>query len=242
MKKIAILLFAPMFVLAGQNMPSDDDIMKSAAAAVKKVNELPSNAELIQQGAQFVGKNLPKIDTAAPAKVGVAPITDIPSFMTDRGMDPTTLDALGKGLPDAAAAFHEEKNLLVMVSFSMPDSVLKSYADQASDAGATLVLRGLYEESMAKTADKIKSLGIHTTWEVDPPLFRKFQVKHVPVTLLVNAEAAAKMENDCAPDVSYLRVDGDVSIRQALQIMRLKGSGELSQLAGKKLSDIEGAR
>lgn len=135
---------------------------------------------------------------------------------------------------------------MVAVTLAMPDERLADYAKQAKEAGAVLVLRGLPENTTLPQAEvRIAQInnGVNATWNIDPTVFRKFKINHVPAAILVDDFSARKMESSCAPDVSFLRVDGDVSIREALAIMAREKS-DLGSLAQARLTGIEtsGAR
>jgi type-F conjugative transfer system pilin assembly protein TrbC len=238
-----ILVVASFSCLAqsGLEMPSDAALQESLGKMKEQVQSLPSDTEIMKRGADVRDSALPNASKAAPSKPGNSPVQDIPAFMYQEGIDANTLATLGKGIPDTSLAKKGLRNLLIMVSFSMPEDMLASYAKQAKEVGAILVMRGLVDGSLSKTTARVQSLNIGgSSWEIDPPLYRKFKIAKVPSFVLVDEEAAAKMENDCAPDVSYLRVDGDVSIRQALELMRMKGAEPLAKVAQEKLLLIEG--
>jgi type-F conjugative transfer system pilin assembly protein TrbC len=73
-----------------------------------------------------------------------------------------------------------EKNdrVMVFVSFSMPDASLKALAESAKKHHAILVMRGLYQDSFAQTAQKIQELGISV--DIHPELFETHHVTSVP--------------------------------------------------------------
>lgn len=66
----------------------------------------------------------------------------------------------------------------VFVSFSQNDSSLQAYFKEAQRDGATLVMRGLLEDSFTATQKKTESLKI--SFEIDPTLFEKYGVTRVP--------------------------------------------------------------
>jgi hypothetical protein len=72
----------------------------------------------------------------------------------------------------------EEHQLFVFVSFSMPEASLKSLAKDATKYNAVLVMRGLFEDSFVKTANKLKDLGIGV--DINPELFEEHQITAVP--------------------------------------------------------------
>lgn len=75
--------------------------------------------------------------------------------------------------------------LLVFVSFSMPEVSLKRLANDAEKHNAVLVMRGLYEDSFVKTANKLKDLEIGV--DINPELFEVHQVTAVPTFVAVRS-------------------------------------------------------
>lgn len=105
--------------------------------------------------------------------------------------------------------------ILVFVSFSMPEASLKSLAQEAqrdasqrvSTQGDTsqgaltqqhhvmLVMRGLYQDSFAKTAQKLQELGISI--DINPELFEKHHIASVPTFVLVrNSHAVLSLKGN----------------------------------------------
>ena len=86
-----------------------------------------------------------------------------------------------------------QTQILVFVSFSMSEASLKSLAQEAQrDASqgvstqkhqATLVMRGLYQDSFVKTAQKLQELGI--TVDIHPDLFETHHVTSVPTFVFI---------------------------------------------------------
>lgn len=76
--------------------------------------------------------------------------------------------------------------LVVFVSFSMPKASLIELSDQAQKYNATLVLRGVYEDSFLKTKDKILEInpnGLHL--DINPQLFKEYRIERVPTFVLL---------------------------------------------------------
>lgn len=78
--------------------------------------------------------------------------------------------------------------VLIFVSFSMPESSLKSLGEEAerypeNACRPVLVMRGLYQDSFAKTAEKLKDLKVPV--EINPDLFEAHQVTAVPTFVAV---------------------------------------------------------
>ncbi len=75
-------------------------------------------------------------------------------------------------------------HIVVFVSFSMPEESLKALFKEAEkNPHVRLVLRGLVDDSMEKTAQKIQTL--EGVVDVDPELFERYQIEQVPTFMWV---------------------------------------------------------
>jgi conjugal transfer pilus assembly protein TrbC len=93
-------------------------------------------------------------------------------------------------IPSLAAL--SEERILVFVSFSMPEASLKHLCETLKDhPEVTLVLRGLIEDSMEKTARKIDE--IKGVFEINPELFEQYDVQTVPTFVLVKKDKPVAM-------------------------------------------------
>lgn len=72
-------------------------------------------------------------------------------------------------------------DLLVFVSFSMSDDLLKTLAHQAKEKGGKIVFRGLLNGSFKEMGQKLRGLGVEAL--IDPTLFQKHNVVRVPTFL-----------------------------------------------------------
>lgn len=86
-------------------------------------------------------------------------------------------------LPSATNTEKMSSPPLIFVSLSMPEATLKSLYIDAQAHGAALVLRGLKNHSFKQTTEALKQLGI--TVQIDPLLFKKYQIKAVPTFVWV---------------------------------------------------------
>ncbi len=222
-----------------------------ADGANNMVPALPSDATInAVMGQARVQANR---DMATTGKAGSLPSVAVPGVPSLSVPDFMRQKGFGGALPLAAAAtdritnqMKQERTLMVAVTLTMPDDRLMDYAQQAKESGAVLILRGLpVNTSLPQAEVRIARInhGVNATWNIDPTVFRKFKINHVPAAILVDDFSARKMETSCAPEVSFLRVDGDVSIREALAIMAHDKSN-LGKLAQVRLMGIEtsGAR
>ena len=108
--------------------------------------------------------------------------------------------------------------LYVLVSFSMPEELLRSYNREALRIGATVVLNGLIDDDFEKTLKAVSSLSIdeQSAFSIDPTLFSRLAVEAVPTFVL-----APKGIEPCAPAgcplPDVVRAHGAVSIRYFLE-------------------------
>ncbi len=105
----------------------------------------------------------------------------------------------------------------VFVSFAMGEQSINQIVKSAKRHGATIVLRGLYKNSMRETIAKLAdAAGII----IDPTLFEKYTVTSVPTFILCNEDK-----------FDVLR--GNVSIKFALE--QFASSGDLKEYAKSRL-------
>ena len=104
---------------------------------------------------------------------------------------------------------HEVAEVLVFVSFSMPEASLKTLFDTAAKHKAVLVMRGLYEDSFVKTAEKLQNMEI--TADINPELFETYSIEHVPVFVrLQHGKEVARLSGNVSLDFAVSKL-GDVS-------------------------------
>jgi len=169
--------------------------------------------------AQVAGANLP-----GPPPVPHAPrIEALPQPATREALD---LEAITRGFgADAAAptlAARGEAQLLVFISLAMPEARLRRLVNQAARARARLVLRGLSEGSLVRTATRVQALigRQQTAIEIDPRDFDRFSISQVPTFVLVKADAASATAGcstgQCA-GTTHASIAGDVTLDYALR-------------------------
>lgn len=167
---------------------------------------------------------------------------DIPAFMMQK-LPKKDVNSLFRAIDTPPQEKSEEKpkyTLAIMISFSMPDNVIKAYSKQAKEAGGVILMRGLYQNSLTKTVNKAVTVNPSMAgWQIDPVQFRRFKVDKVPTIVLIGDADAPTLTDGCAQPVSYAKVVGDVSVRQALEIMRLRANKPLAEKAGDLLKTIE---
>ena len=116
--------------------------------------------------------------------------------------------------------------LMIFVTLAMPEASLKLLATQAARTGATMVIRGLKDDSMKKTLAVVQRIigDKPVAWQIDPPAFSRFNVHHAPTFVLVAADSTptpptASCTNGCAATDPFVSLSGDVSLDYALEFI-----------------------
>lgn len=134
------------------------------------------------------------------------------------------IEALAKQHAEAKRAFEtpiERPSLRIFVTLDMPGPSLQGLADQAARAGATLVLRGLKDQSMRATLARLQGLtgDRNVAWEIDPEAFTRFGVERAPTFVLMTGARAAEpgCSSECPTQPSFVAIAGDVTLDYALR-------------------------
>jgi conjugal transfer pilus assembly protein TrbC len=140
---------------------------------------------------------------------------------------PLDLGAVAEGyrqqIQVATPAFDNGPTLYLFVSLSMPEPALRRLIAQAAQARATVLLRGLSEGSLRKTAARLQALigEAPVSIQIDPRLFDRFAVQRVPAFVLARTTANPECNgNTCQSDPAFVRASGDVSLDYALAYMQ----------------------
>ncbi|MBF2735049.1 MAG: hypothetical protein ISN26_03030 [Betaproteobacteria bacterium AqS2] len=118
------------------------------------------------------------------------------------------LEALERAIAAPEAAVAPAPRLMALVSFAMPAGSLERLARDAAVLGAPLLLRGLHEESLRRTAAAAAAADPtgRAEWLIEPRPFAELGLQGVPVFLLEGGG-------------ERLLVRGDVSFAYALDYM-----------------------
>jgi type-F conjugative transfer system pilin assembly protein TrbC len=109
-------------------------------------------------------------------------------------LGPSAAGAAGAG---DAERDREARGLVVFVSLGMPAASLDRLIADAERLRAPLVLRGITGGSIKATAERIERLnaGRKVGWQIDPAMFKRFDVRAVPAFVLV--DPARPVTVDC---------------------------------------------
>jgi conjugal transfer pilus assembly protein TrbC len=161
------------------------------------------------------------------------------------------IDAIARGkvhLPNTGAASGTAPTVLrIFITLDMPRPSLQQLTDQASRAGAMLVLRGLKSQSMRETVAVVGELigTRNVAWVIDPEAFTRFGVRQAPTFVLtLNDDAYNDSEgtcgSGCVTPAGFVSIAGDVSLDYALEAI-LRGRPEAAPRAEPFLKRLRGS-
>lgn len=162
------------------------------------------------------------------ARLGSQPIPLPPRVDAQRGgIDIEALARQKIQLPNSAAASSSgSAPLRIFITLDMPRASLQLLSEQASRAGAMLVLRGLKSQSMRETLAVVRDLigERNVAWVIDPEAFTRFGVSKAPTFVLAlndgsPTDAQGGCSTGCATPAAFVSVAGDVSLDYALEAM-----------------------
>ena len=222
LRRVAFTLGCSFAAQAGaaQPLPSDDEIRARVRALSGGVTDTLDRA----------GR-----ETSKPGEIKI----DVPPALPGNRLD--DLEALARQFNGGKPALPKTgSDLMVFVSLTMPEHVIKTLARQAKEASAVMVLRGLKGGSWQETWKTLAALnqGIGAEWIIHPEGFKQFKVARVPTLVLADGRTASVMEDGCAEAGSYAALAGDISIEQALGIMKLRGEPTIRQWAVDRLARL----
>jgi len=131
---------------------------------------------------------------------------------------------------------YAEGNILIFASFSMPKESLKGWMNEAERIHASLVIRGLVNNSFKETTKRMMDLAQdnHGGVELNPMLFSAFNIKQVPAVVVTNDFQCVKTKT-CQG--KYHVIYGDVHLGYALEKIANQND-ELSVIAQSALQKL----
>jgi conjugal transfer pilus assembly protein TrbC len=209
-----------------QLLASPDSVAQSAAAPTPgaSVVKLPGTADLDRARAALpTAAELEQAKRAQENALTVRPPAAALDPKVQGSVDLSRLaeqyEQIRRG-PSDTGQERQASGLIVFVSLGLPRPTLERLVADAERVKATLVLRGVRDRSVTKTAKTIAELiGKRTvSWQIDPALFTRFEVRAVPTFVLIDPSKpilVACNSGQCQ-QAAYAKVAGDVSIGHAL--------------------------
>ncbi len=135
-----------------------------------------------------------------------------------------------------------KSNVLIFISFSMPESSIKQIINDASKIHADVVIRGLinnsFKDTMLKMNEFVKSTGGGV--ELNPVWFKRFGINKVPAYVVVPENSRCFQSDQCSSDEDYDVIYGDMSLESALTEIENKGN-VASVTSAKYLKKLRGS-
>ena len=249
---LSLDLTAALAQSAGAARP---ELQAPAASRPAAVPALPSEAQLQQMMAkQRQTWSAQGITAPAGAVPLVKPVaggfkSDVPGGTPTAQKKGATVDGLAN-LDDLVQRYKQASSaeppktlagrgdVVIFVSFSMPKQDLLELSRQAKEMGATLVLRGLKDNSADATriaAADVNPGGVE--WDIHPELFKQFKVTKVPTFVVANAKSGSLDEEGCSPEATYASLSGNISLEQALETVRRRARPDISAIAETRLAE-----
>jgi type-F conjugative transfer system pilin assembly protein TrbC len=128
----------------------------------------------------------------------------------------------------------KEKNhngLVIFLSASLSPNLWSEYQQEIIKYNARPVIKGFIDESMKKTINFINKIENRKAGvEIDPNLFKKFNITKVPTIILYDIDQC--QNDECTPN--FDKITGTVSIKYFLE--RVEEEGDLSKRSKEILS------
>ncbi len=117
-----------------------------------------------------------------------------------------------------------KSEVIVFVSFSIPDESLRVYGAAAQKIGGRVVIRGLIGDSFKQTQQRLLSLGIEL--EIDPVLFTDHGVTQVPtIVWLQEGTETDRMKGHVALDYALEEFAAHGNEAARIALAKLRGEG-----------------
>jgi conjugal transfer pilus assembly protein TrbC len=140
------------------------------------------------------------------------------------------------------SAVAPEGDVLIFVSFSMPEKSLGQWFEQAKKIHAPLIFRGLVHDSLKDTQARFTQFTSSHEEEdigmtIEPRLFSEYGITKVPAVVIRDTSQPC-FDETCAHAYPFDVVTGDVGLSNALRKIGFQEDGAVSQIAKKLLQSI----
>ena len=118
-------------------------------------------------------------------------------------------------------------SVIIFVSFSMSDESISSYLHDARKIHASVVIRGLinnsFKDTFLKMTNIVKQAGGGGV-ELNPPLFKKFSITRVPAVVLLPNDSSRVTGKSSFAESDFDVIYGDIPLYDALKTIRDHGA------------------
>ena len=170
------------------------------------ISALNADEDYYQQGIEFAQKMFSK--SKIELEKTFNDVKDLEMLLSETGEGSSCKNCASAS--QSTIADHVSKNgIIVFISFSMPDTVIKELCESADKYGATIVLRGLHEDSFLKTKDKILDIcsnGLNLS--IHPDLFKQYSISRVPTFVKVKeGQEIARLSGNVTLDFAISKLE-----------------------------------
>lgn len=233
-------------------MASADDLQVQRETVAERAR-MPSDESIKQKSIEL----RPEIDEALKAK----PIA--PTVISDQSygrqtinvtpQDPVTekravrdvmatIQKLQQPKPIAEEPTGDTEELLVFLSFSMPEAIIKQYIEQAAIHKARVVFRGTVSGDLKISENQKRIYAMKPkripSVEINPTLFTRYAVTRVPTFAVGKYGITPGYDaNGCLPPINFATISGDISIPYALKEIQKNGPDQIKAIASRHLNE-----
>ena len=127
-------------------------------------------------------------------------------------------------LEEMAKDHQSVSDAIIFVSFSMPKQSLEQWLEVSHQLHIPLVLRGMIDNSIKKTEAAIIPLvkKVHGGFQINPVLFRSFDIQQVPAIVVVNHHGC-HTDAECGDKKQFDVIYGQTTMNYALSQLAEKG-------------------
>ena len=146
--------------------------------------------------------------------------------------DPVNETVLPTSRPGHPASGRNQSTLMVFLTLSMPDEALAGWLDQTARAGGVAVIRGLHEDRLSTTLDRITRLQERAPVtrtrggvSIDPSAFNRFGVAVAPTVIVLSGVLPPCTSRGCSDDPApaHDRIAGNITLKHALRLLAADG-------------------
>ena len=134
-----------------------------------------------------------------------------------------------------------DNRLLIFISYSMPKAKIEQLVKEGAPIGAVFVFRGMINNSLKQTQKTFTELkqNYKVGAMINPKLFQVMKVDQVPTFALYLDDGQDLLSKACNTQPIYAKMEGDVSIRYALEQLKRSNEDGIGQLANNYLDLID---
>lgn len=216
-------------------MPTDDSIKEKTAELLPEIKEVlkVKPAEPTKLPENGYGKQVINVTPQDPIKEKKA-VRDVMAAIQQ--LQPKS--AREQEVPVAG----EQEELLVFLSFSMPESMIKQYIEQAAIYKARVVFRGTVSGDLKMSENQKLIYDMKprrmASVEINPTLFVRYAVTKVPTFAVGKyGQMPGYTKEGCLPPANFATISGDISIPYALKEIQKSGPADIKLAATRYLNE-----